>query len=424
MNVAGMTRVETTLSGRLLHFEAVPPQIEKADAAPSQAAADWTPFFSAAGLELKDLKPAAPKWFPLSWGDSRMAWEGTWPGRSDLPLRVEAASFRGKPIFFQLIAPWTQADRMPEQQRGSQNKIAQIFSLSLLFCVIAGAFFFARSNIKLERGDFQGARRLAVVLFCAVFLNWVLLGHHSLETSEFVQMLLAMSTGLFLAAFTWILYVALEPFIRRQWPHSLVSWTRMLKGQFRDPVVGRDALLGALLGSCVALVDHLQYPIERALGYAPGRPVGFTLYSLEGLRGSLASVIFQITNSLTSVLFFFLLFFVLRLVVKKDWIAAIALSLLYCIPSLGAANPWTDALFTAPFFILFMVVLWRFGLVCLAALFCTDQLIGTMPLVTPLNAWYAEGGMVAIVAILLLAFYGFQTSRAGNAAFSGKLLES
>jgi hypothetical protein len=47
-----------------------------------------------------------------------------------------------------------------------------------------------------------------------------------------------------------------------------------------------------------------------------------------------------------------------------------------------------------------------------------------MPLVTPLNAWYAEGGVVAILTILLLAFYGFQVSRAGKPVFGAGLFEN
>ena len=55
--------------------------------------------------------------------------------------------------------------------------------------------------------------------------------------------------GLFLGAFAsslwqafllYVLYVALEPYVRRRWPDALVSWTRVLAGRFRDPLVGRD----------------------------------------------------------------------------------------------------------------------------------------------------------------------------------------
>ena len=37
--------------------------------------------------------------------------------------------------------------------------------------------------------------------------------------------------------------------MRRRWPATLVSWSRLLAGGFRDPLVGRDVLFGCLLGS-------------------------------------------------------------------------------------------------------------------------------------------------------------------------------
>ena len=44
----------------------------------------------------------------------------------------------------------------------------------------------------------------------------------------------------------WLIYIALEPFLRRRWPHRIISWNRLLRGNLRDPLVGRDILIGAL----------------------------------------------------------------------------------------------------------------------------------------------------------------------------------
>ena len=46
-----------------------------------------------------------------------------------------------------------------------------------------------------------------------------------------------------------------------------------------------------------------------------------------------------------------------------------------------------------------------------------------MPITLPLNAWYAEGGLIGIAAILLVALYGFQTSRAGQPLFGSSALD-
>jgi hypothetical protein len=91
---------------------------------------------------------------------------------------------------------------------------------------------------------------------------------------------------------------------------------------------------------------------------------------------------------------------------------------------LGAQNPLIDALFTFPFVLAFLWVLQRYGLVCLAALFFADQMANTMPIVTPLNTWYAEGGVIAICVLIALAAYGFHVSRAGKPLFATSLLDS
>ena len=82
-----------------------------------------------------------------------------------------------------------------------------------------------------------------------------------------------------------------------------------------------------------------------------------------------------------------------------------------------------DALFTAPFFLLYLYVLYRFGLVALTVLYFIDQLADQMPLAAPLGAWWAEGGVVAMIVILAVAAYSFYVSRAGKPILGGNALE-
>ena len=35
----------------------------------------------------------------------------------------------------------------------------------------------------------------------------------------------------------WLYYLALEPYVRRLWPQALISWSRVLAGRVRDPLV-------------------------------------------------------------------------------------------------------------------------------------------------------------------------------------------
>jgi serine/threonine-protein kinase len=422
METSGSKLVYLSPNGRLLHFEAVPPQVDES-AGPSPAP-DWAPLFAAAGMDPQKFKPVPPKWFPLAWGDNRAAWEGTWPTQTEIPLRIEAAAYRGKPIYFELISPWDRPQRMEGSSGFRQNVIGQWFSLGLLGLIIGMGVWIAVRNLKSGRGDVKGSVRLALFVLSVALINWVLLAHHVSSPFEFILFILAMSAGLFFSALTWLLYISLEPYVRRNWPGTIISWTRMLSGQFKDPVLGRDILLGALFGVTSAVIEHLQPLIEAALGRPPARPFGLSAaYTMDGMRGAFATVFNQLTQSLSTALLIFFLFFLLRLVLRKSWLAAVVMSLLFCIPSLGAQNPLIDALFTAPFFLAYLFILHRFGLLALAALYFTDQLADSMPITTPLNAWYAQGGVIAIVVILLFAFYGFQVSRAGKPLFGTSLLD-
>jgi len=141
------------------------------------------------------------------------------------------------------------------------------------------------------------------------------------------------------------------------------------------------------------------------------------------MRGSLATILYQATSSFSGALLIFFLFFILRLIFKRGWLAAIVMALLFCIPSIGAQNPLIDALFTAPFFLVYLWILHRFGLVALTTLYFVDQLADQMPITTPLTAWHNEAGVVAVVVIGAVAIYAFQFSRAGKPLLGGEGLE-
>ena len=409
--------------GRLLNFRAIPPQVDDPPEGPVPTP-NWGALFTAAGLDASQLKPVPPRWHPLAWGDTRAAWEGGWPNHPEIPLRVEAAAYRGKPIFFALLSPWDKPSRMGEQRRTRQKTILQWFDFGLILTIFGLGIWLATKNVRNGRGDLRGAMRLTLCVVVAGLINWALLAHHVGSIAGVVLFILAMSVNLFFGMMIWLLYAALEPYVRRHWPDTLISWSRMLAGKFKDPVFGRDVLLGTLFGLLAAVADQLQPIVEAGLGKAPVPPFGFqNSYSLDGLRGSTATVLFAAAASFSNALLAFFLFFILRLIFKRDWLAAVLVGLLFCIPSIAAQNPLIDALFTAPFIVAYLWILRRFGLVALTVLYFVDQLADQIPLTTPLTAWYTEGGMVGVVAIVALALYGFHVSRAGKPLFAGDALE-
>ena len=124
LDVSGMTLVSLNPLGRLTQFIAVPPQVEKPAGAASSP--DWAPLFSAAGLDPSKWPPAQPTWTPPVYSDARAAWTGSLAERPDIPMRIEAAAYRGKPVYFELIGPWTRPERMQPYQPTTGERVALV----------------------------------------------------------------------------------------------------------------------------------------------------------------------------------------------------------------------------------------------------------------------------------------------------------
>ena len=108
-----------------------------------------------------------------------------------------------------------------------------------------GGLILALRNLRLGRGDLRGAQRVAAVFVVLHMAGWLLWGKHVWDGPALVVSFLAnLSWTLWEGLSLFTLYLGLEPFVRRRWPDSLISWSRLLAGRFRDPLVGRDLLLG------------------------------------------------------------------------------------------------------------------------------------------------------------------------------------
>src|SRR6185295_1480685 len=129
--------------GRLLEFQALPRQIEEEPAAVQ--APDWQPLFDAAGLTRSAFHEVEPRWLPRGHADVRAAWEGPMPDIAGTTLRVEAAAYRGRVIFFNAIAPWTLAARDVAPVQASFGLVLfTIAGLIGMMIVVAGALLARR----------------------------------------------------------------------------------------------------------------------------------------------------------------------------------------------------------------------------------------------------------------------------------------
>ncbi len=414
--LSGMIEAELDPQGRLVYFEAIPPQ--KDSGATQSSGFDWNLLFTAAGLDAAQFQKTEPAWNSLSSADARAAWTGTWPG-TNRPLRVEAAAYRGKPVFFSLIGDWTKPDRMKSAEDSFGKKFGRAVSVFLFLSALFGAIFLARRNYRQGRADRDGAIRLAGIIFVLQMLLWLCRAHFVMGLATIGLFVIAASTSLFFAGITWMLYLALEPWVRRRWPQAMISWSRALSGQFRDPLVGRDLLFGVMLGVVWILIFQIGAMRMTPLGSAP--IFGTTEYLMGG-REALGAWLTRIPQAIIFTLLFFFLLLGLKTILRKDWLAAIAFVAIYALPlGLSSSYPSVELPMQILIYSVAVLIVFRFGLVPLACAIFTVDMLANVPFSADLSVWYMPTSILALLSIVASAAWGFYHSLGGEPLWHAEL---
>ncbi|MCA1565407.1 MAG: serine/threonine protein kinase [Acidobacteria bacterium] len=462
--ISGMLLVKLDTTGRLLYFEAAPPHVDetsgvnaeldananatpKADATPNTNATlagnvtpnatvntndapDWSRFFQEAGLDIATFRQTPSRWTPPRHADARAAWEGTYPGRPELPLKIEAAAYRGQPVYFELIGSWQRPNRQTPLEESVAEKTFFALLLTFYFGALMLAALLAWRNLRLGRGDRRGAFRLALFVFALKMIYWIFLAHHVPTVGEVAgQFVGGLQSAVYWACVMGLMYLALEPFLRRRWPEWIISWSRLLAGDFRDPLIGRDVLIGAAFGICIPLAQYAQLMLPRLFSARP--PVLARTSSLLpefGLLGMSGFVPLLANQTASSLMFPFIIISVLlffTMVLRRKWLGIAASWLLFFI----ALNlNFSDAtllsvLLGAILPTILLVVLTRFGLLALIATHFFTHIFPFYPVTTELSAWYATSFLLQLFVLGTVLLYSFYTSLAGQTLFRGQFLE-
>jgi len=420
----GMREVVLDPRGRLHRFRSVPPQFD--DSGGIVAPPPWRALFEAAGLSMSTFAETAPQWAPPDFADTRTAWVGPHPTLPDVTVRIEAAAYRGRPVFFEVIGPWTEPERMEPDRR---SVIDQIF-LALLFVVmaalIAAAAVLARRHIRTNRADRRGAFRVTAYLAIAGMAAWILRADHSKSLEGEVDMLFrAAGSFALLGIIFWTVYVALEPYVRRLWPDALLGWSRLLTGPLRDPCVGRDLLIGIAFGVALALIDVGKATVIPALGFpAPYPRYGYADVTLGDASAGLWGALLESVSALGGALFAVLGIVILRLLLRVRWLAlgvtAFLLSFM-AMYDMDPGLPWSLAFPLASGALLTLVAI-RFGLLSLVVTWFVWGVIGGVPMTLQVSHWRADASNWTLAILIGLTLFGFDASRAGRPLF-GTILE-
>jgi hypothetical protein len=367
-------------------------------------------LFAAAELDPTKVRPAEPVWTFQATSDTRSAWTGLWPGTS-IPLRIEAASLRGKPTAFVLFGPWITPWRMPPRHEPASRRLSIFMMIGIAAVITVGVWLFSRRNAARGQGDHRGALRLASFIGLVQMVLWFCRNHFGSFEGTFGNGIVAICTSLFYAFVVRSIYLALEPQVRRRLPHTLISWTSLLTRRWNDPIVGRDVLFGVGLGlSCwlISLAAQALNPRGKPL-----RPSELGI--LIGARGAAAEWLLRIPEAVRDTLVFFLLLFVFMLALRRKWLAGMVFVLIFLTVNIagGADSPAAIVAATLIFMVVAFSVL-RFGVLTLGACVFVFYLVSAAPITTDTSAWYFAGSAFMMATIAALSLWAFYRSAGGE----------
>jgi Protein kinase domain len=440
MTISGMTLVVIDPEGRLIRMAAVPPQLDPPSppsTPPLQGGfggtspgkpmpVNWKPLFDAAGLEMAAFTPAEPEWTPAFYADSRVAWTGPLPNVPGQTLRIEAGGYRGKPAYFHPVAPWTTTSRMPQTvAERAQVRWSSVVVQLVVVCMLGAAALIARHNLRRGRGDRRGAFQLAGLISLAAVAVWVLDSKHfadpNLEISRFF-----VGQPLWAAGLLWLLYVALEPYVRRFWPATLVSWSRLMARQWRDPLVGRDILFGVALGALVTVLGHTGDYVSQYLGH-PTAPLMPELRELLGTKVVVARTLNQVFNAVLNALFGVFGLVLLKMFVKREALAAaLAIGLATVLAARGifsGGSPLLNITLAVLMITIIVLTIQKLGLVATMTLFLVNITTSSAIVTLDPSKWFFADSALLIAIPVALALYGFYVSRGGEPLLGTRLLD-
>jgi serine/threonine-protein kinase len=439
-------------TGTLRYFSIAPMLVDKEE---KQEEVNWSVLFSEAGLDRAQFRQITPdrRWLPDVLFDNRVMFEGPLPagsydrspptsrgtGEPDRnavakPLRilVDAATFRGRPVTFWVIHPyilWNPTDA--EHGRPPWwNAVLKIvpFPLGVLFAIlVAGSLLLAFRHFRTGRGHRQGAFRIAVFVLVVSVLSSALFMHHLPSVwYEWERGLVLLALALLEGAKIWIFYMALEPIVRRFWPEVIGSWVRLLDGRLRDPLVGRDLLIGTSAGVLGALLFPLtQVVAQRFAGFAPwlindARKINSQIRCLDGLRATLGTFLEALVSALSAALVVVVLLLLMRLLLRRMWLAVPVVFLALWFRTEMQRDDW-GSYGLSIWLVLILSLLLRQGVLSFVIAMMVYGVLSRMPLTPQLGVWWSGPTVLAFLFVASLAVWGFVVSLGRRSMFDVRL---
>lgn len=283
--------------------------------------------------------------------------------------------------------------------------------------ILVTAIVLGLRNLQTSRADPLGAFRFVAILGAIQFGLWVFGVKHVLAPDRELFLLTKFLRSLLGYLFRqWFYYLAIEPYVRRYWPHVLIAWSRGLHGRLRDPLVGCELLLGAVAGAVAfagvtivtAAAAHLGSEAQPYQLLDAGIPLHFP-----------TSVMSKVGQGTSWIVYYSVLLLLFRMLLRDSRLAVAAFALFWMGLEYSSSGPIWFCLNVGIWFGGVAAVLTRFGLLAGAAYIFSTMVLFAVPLMADPRHWYGAATYCGLGTILALALYGFFISadwQSGEAA--------
>jgi serine/threonine-protein kinase len=380
-------------------------------------AIDWHPLLAAAGLDPKSLTPTAPQLIPNAPTDTRVAWNGRHPD-DGTPIRIEAGAWRGTPVFFRITGAWERSSFASLAFSGART---QGFVTAVFLAVIFSGLLLAWRNVRLRRGDRIGAFRVASAMFVFELVSGLLdADHHPSALHEVATLQRTAADALLWSFVIFVLYLALEPIVRRRWPAQLIASSRLIAGNTRDPLVGRDVLIGLLVGIVHPMIIFGWTAVSELRGETLPPPTAGYVAIFRGLRHGLAYLVAGLASGALQGFIVIVLLVLFSLLLRRHVLAGIALGCVYMTGYYFATSSVHPIFAVLAAMFAFTAV--RYGLLTMVVAQVVFHCVYHYPLFA--GPSWSSIQLLPLLLVIAAMIWAFRVSLGGQSPFNARLLDS
>ena len=399
--------------GNLLQLEIAPETMRMPVRAPQTVVAEpqVDRAFALAGLARSAFAPTDTRIMSRVELDQARAWVGPMPGTDGAEVRVDAGFRDGELRWFRVEHPVEVAatEGGPASLAGPPEWVGWA-TTALLWLIIAGSGVVAWKNIKARRCDIRAGVRASVTIVLLWGVGAVVMRDSVPDVQRmFFSESPIIGNAVLNAAYFLLFYIALEPTARKVWPSVLVSWIRLTSGRWRDPMVGRDVLVGVVVGAMVGLLSRLALLSPGWFGGAANTLIWQAPTPLMGTRHVLGFALWGLVGGVLNASVLTLLLVLFRVALRSRIAAMVVLAVLWIgMGSLSQiGNHWTSMIFIGVAQALTVGLLLRFGFLAMAVSGAVLGLILLVPAGFDTSAWWAGAAVIPAGVIAGLAAYGY-----------------